>query len=224
MALASGYEMNRLFAAQSEANEAEILVAASEQTRAAWSRAFAIGGSNPHHVGAAMDAIARHYPEPVSIAQRRRVVEARLVTIEWPLALRVTALDAETGQLAAFDRTSGIALTDAVMASGAVPGVWPPVYINGKVWIDGGMVSTTNARLAEGYERIVILAPMPAGYGSIPGAAEDAAAMSATANVFLVTPDEASRTTTGPNPYDPTRRSAVAASGNAQGRSIAAMW
>jgi NTE family protein len=142
--------------------------------------------------------------------------------------LQVTALDAETGQLAVFDRTAGIALTDAVMASGAVPGVWPPVSINGRVWIDAGMVSTTNARLAEGYERIVILAPMPTGYGLIPGAAEEAAAMSATANVFLVTPDEPSRATIGPNPYDPTRRSEVAAAGRAQGRSIAtviaAMW
>jgi transcriptional regulator with XRE-family HTH domain len=83
-------------------------------------------------------------------------------------------------------------------------------------------------RLADGYERVVILAPMPAGYGSIPGAAEDAAAMSVNANVFLVTPDEQSVAAIGPNPYDPTRRSAVATAGRAQGRSIAstiqAMW
>jgi NTE family protein len=88
--------------------------------------------------------------------------------------------------------------------------------------MDGGMVSATNARLAEGYERVVILAPMPTGYGSIPGAAEDAAAMSANANVFLVTPDSQSIAAIGPNPYDPTRRSAVATSGRAQGRRIAA--
>ena len=221
-ALTSGYDMNRLFAAQSEPSDAEILVAASEQITAAWYHAFAIGGSDPQRVGAAMGAIAREHPEPVPIAQRRRVVEARLVTTDWPLKLQVTAIDADTGQLHIFDQTSGIALTDAVMASGAVSGVWPLVYINGRAWMDGGMVSATNARLAEGYERVVILAPMPTGYGSIPGAAEDAAAMSANANVFLVTPDSQSIAAIGPNPYDPTRRSAVATSGRAQGRRIAA--
>jgi len=228
VALASGYDMNRLFAAQFEPNTAEISVTASEQTMAAWYRVLAIGGSDPHRVGAAMGAVAREHPEPVSIAERRPVVEARLVTTEWPLSLQVTALDAETGHLHAFDRTSGLALTDAAMASGAVPGVWPPVTIHGREWIDGGMVSTTNARLAEGYERIVILAPMPTSYGSIPGAVEDAEAMSATANVFLVTPDEQSIAAIGSNPYDATHRSEVATSGQAQGRSIAAaiapMW
>ena len=228
VALASGYDMNRLFAAQSKPSDAEIPVAASERTTAAWYHAFATGGSDPQRVGAAFGVIAREHPEPVPIAQRRRVVEARLVTTEWPLTLQVTAIDAETGQLHVFDRTSGIALTDAVMASGAVPGVWPLVAINGRAWIDGVMVSATNVRLAEGYERVVILAPMPTGYGSIPGAAEDAAAMSANANVLLVTPDEQSIAAIGTNPYDPTRRSAAATSGRAQGRSIAAsiatMW
>lgn len=228
VALASGYEMNRLFAAQLEPNTAEISVTAAERTIAAWYRALEIGGSDSQRVGAAMGAIAREHPEPVPIAQRRRMVEARLVTTKWPLTLQVTAIDAETRQLHVFDRTSGIALTDAVMASGAVPGVWPPVSINGRAWIDGGMVSTANARLADGYERVVILAPMPASYGSIPGAAEDAAAMSANADVFLVTPDSQSIAAIGPNPYDPTRRSAVATSGQTQGRSIAAsiatMW
>ena len=227
-ALASGYNMNQLFAAQSEPSDAEIPVAASEQTMVAWYHAFAIGGSDPQRVGAAMGAIARENPEPVPVALRQRVVEALLVTREWSPKLQVTAIDAESGQLHVFDQTSGIPLTDAVMASGAVPGVWPPVHINSKTWIDGGMVSTTNARLAEGYERVVILAPMPTGYGSIPGAAADAAAMSANTNVFLIAPDEQSIAAIGPNPYDPTRRSAIATCGRAQSRSIAAaisaMW
>jgi NTE family protein len=227
-ALASGHDMQKLFAAQSEPSTSEIPVAASEKTTAAWYNAFEIGGSDPQNVGAAFGDIAKKNPEPVPVAQRRSVVEARLVTTDWPLTLQVTAIDADTGQLHVFDRTSGISLIDAVSASGAVPGIWPLVHINDKAWIDGGMVSTTNARLADGYERVVILAPMPTGYGLIPGAAEDAAAMSANANVSLVTPDEQSIAAIGPNPYDPTRLSAVATAGRAQGRSIAAaiqaMW
>ncbi|HEY4387352.1 MAG TPA: patatin-like phospholipase family protein [Ktedonobacteraceae bacterium] len=228
VALASGYDMQKLFAAQAEAGGAEIPVAASEQIIAAWYRAFEIGGSDPQRVGAVFGAIAREHPEPVPVAQRRAVVEARLVTTEWPLTLQVTAIDADTGQLHVFDRTSDISLIDAVSASGAVPGVWPLVHINGRAWIDGGMVSATNVHLADGYKRVVILAPMPTSHGSIPGAAEDVAAMSDNANVFLITPDEQSIEAIGPNPYDPARRDAVATAGRAQGRSVAAtiqaMW
>lgn len=222
VALASGYDMNKLFAAQSDTSASEIPAVADKQTMAAWYNAFKTGGSDPQRVGAAFGAIAKENPEPVPLAQRRSAVEARLVTKEWPQKLQVTAVDADTGKLHVFNESSGISLMDAVSASGAVPGVWPLVHINGRAWIDGGMVSTANARLANGYERIVILAPMPAGYGLIPGAVEDAASLSANSRVSLITPDEKSVAAIGPNPYDPTHRSIVAAAGRAQGRSMAA--
>ncbi len=59
VALASGHDMNKLFAAQSAPSDSEISVAASEQTIAAWYNAFAIGGSNPQSVGVAFGNIAR---------------------------------------------------------------------------------------------------------------------------------------------------------------------
>jgi len=68
---------------------------------------------------------ARAHPEPVPRAARRAVVRARLVTTNWPAALQVTALDADTGELNVFDACCGVPLVDAVAASGAVPGVWP---------------------------------------------------------------------------------------------------
>ncbi|WP_152397727.1 patatin-like phospholipase family protein [Paenibacillus cellulositrophicus] len=220
-ALASGYDMNNLFAAQSEANAAELPVAASDELRQAWYRAFATGGSDPRKVGAEFGLIAKNTPSPVSPEQRRAVVESRLVTRKWPANLKVTAIDADTGQLHTFDHQSGVSLLDAVSASGAVPGIWPLVSIGDRLWTDGGMVSTTNSRLAEGYERIVILSPMPNGYGSIPGAAEDAASMRTSSDVYLITPDERSIVAIGPNPYDPARRSVTATAGREQGYSIA---
>ncbi|WP_145133178.1 patatin-like phospholipase family protein [Paenibacillus sp. Y412MC10] len=227
-ALASGYDMNNLFAAQSEANAAELPVAASDELRQAWYRAFATGGSDPRKVGAEFGLIAKNTPSPVSPEQRRAVVESRLVTRKWPANLKVTAIDADTGQLHTFDHQSGVSLLDAVSASGAVPGIWPLVSIGDRLWTDGGMVSTTNSRLAEGYERIVILSPMPNGYGSIPGAAEDAASMRTSADVYLITPDERSIVAIGPNPYDPARRSVTATAGREQGCAIAeavlTMW
>lgn len=227
-ALASGYEINKLFAAQSETNSAELPVAASQELMQAWYKAFATGGSDPRKVGAEFGLIAKNNPSPVSHEQRRSVVESRLVTRKWPANLKLTAIDADTGELHSFDHQSGISLPDAVSASGAVPGIWPLVSIGDRFWTDGGMVSATNSRLAEGYERIVILAPMPNGYGSIPGAADDAASMRTSADVYLITPNEHSVESIGSNIYDPTRRGVSAIAGREQGCSIAeavlTMW
>ncbi|MFB5675357.1 patatin-like phospholipase family protein [Paenibacillus terreus] len=227
-ALSAGYDMHQLFEQQSQSNAFELSASASEALIGEWINAFSIGGSDPQRVGAAFGEIAKKNPEPVPVIERRSAVMARLVTTDWPERLQVTAIEADTGQLHVFDRSSGISLIDAVSASGAVPGLWPGVQMKGKLWIDGGMVSTTNARLASGCERIIILAPMPDGHGLIPGAREDTAELSANAEVVLITPDEASIQAIGPNRYDPERKSAVAAAGKAQGKNIASavqsMW
>jgi NTE family protein len=214
-AVACGYDRENLAAAQSEPQSDEIAVVASQETIAAWFNAFGAGDATG--VGAAFGEIAKANPEPVSIHARRRVVESRLVTRTWPPTLRVTAVDADTGKLHIFDHTSGVSLIDAVAASGAVPGVWPLVRMDGRSWIDGGMVSSTNARLADGYERVIVLAPMPAGYGSIPGVEDDVAAMQEDASVCLLSPDEENIRAIGPNPYDPSRRGPAATAGRLQG-------
>lgn len=227
-ALAGGYDLMKLFAAQSEPNPAEIPVTVSKELMQAWYTAFVTGGGDPQKVGAEFGHIAKSNPSPVPPEQRRAVVESRLTASDWPSKLLVTAMDADTGELHTFDYQSGVALADAVSASGAVPGVWPPVAIGSRCWIDGGMVSSANARLADGYGRILILSPMPSGYGSIPGAREDAALLSANADVYLITPDESSAAAIGPNPYDPARCGVTAIAGREQGKAIAgsvlAMW
>jgi NTE family protein len=219
VAVASGYDLESLAAAQSQPQSDEISVAASQETIAAWFSAF--GAGDAASVGAAFGEIAKADPEPVSVQARRRVVEARLVTTEWPSTLRVTAVDADTGVLHIFDRASGIPLIDAVAASGAVPGVWSLVQINGRSWIDGGMVSSTNARLADGYKQVIVLAPMPSGYGSIPSVEDDVSVMQNNASVCLLSPDEESVRAIGPNPYDPDRRGPAAVAGRLQGMQIA---
>lgn len=221
-ALAGGHDLQRMFVAQSEPDAAELPAAASQEVMSAWYEAFAAGGTDPQKVGAAMGRIAKAHPEPVPRADRRAVVHARLLSTRWPATLRVTAIDADTGQLHVFDASSGVSLVDAVSASGAVPGVWPLEQFAGRAWVDGGMVSTANARLAAGYHRVVVIAPMPEGYGAIPGAAQDTATMRAHAQVLLVAPDERSVAAVGPNIYDPARRGPAAAAGRAQGASLAA--
>ena len=218
-AVASGHDLQALAEAQSLPDTNEITVAASQETITAWFNAFGAGDAT--RVGAAFGQIAKANPEPVPVHVRRTIVESRLVTTQWPDSLQVTTVDADSGVLQIFDRNSGIELVDAVAASGAVPGVWPLSRINGRSWIDGGMVSSANARLADGYERIIVLAPMPAGFGDIPGVEEDVAALRERATVVLFSPDEQSILAIGPNPYDPSRRGPAAEAGESQGLRIA---
>ncbi len=214
-AVASGYDLESLASAQSAPETEEISATASPETVTAWFHAFAAGDAEG--VGAAFGLIAKANPEPVPTELRRQVVERRLVTETWPQSLRVTAVDADSGILHVFDHRSGVSLVDAVTASGAVPGVWPLARFKGRSWIDGGMVSSANARLADGYRRVIVLAPMPAGYGAIPGVEADVATMRTDARVILVTPDEGSIQAIGPNPYDASRRAPAASAGRTQG-------
>ncbi|MCJ1675896.1 patatin-like phospholipase family protein [Streptomyces sp. APSN-46.1] len=157
-------------------------------------------------------------------AERREVLAARLVSHEWPdRRLVVTAVDALSGELAAFDRESGAGLVDAVSASCAVPGVWPPVTVGGRRFIDGGIRSATNADLAAGYARVVIIAPMASGAGLIPSPAAQAARLrEAGARVLLITPSAAARKAFGRNVLDPARRAPAARAGLAQAAEHAA--
>ena len=103
--------------------------------------------------------------DTVPEAKRRAVIESRLPSRAWPTRrVQLVAVDAETGQPYVFDSQSGAELVDAVAASCAVPGIWPPVTIGGRRYIDGGVRSSHNADLAEGSGRIVIISPL--GYDS----------------------------------------------------------
>jgi NTE family protein len=152
--------------------------------------------------------------------ERIDVIGSRLVSTEWPeRALLVTAVDAETGEFRTFDRDSGVPLVSAVAASCAVPGVYPPVTIDGRRYMDGGMRSAANADLAQGYDRLVVLAPIPRGFG--PMASVDAQVTGMVSRVAVVSPDTDSRTAIGRNVLDPAARAPSAKAGRAQAASVA---
>lgn len=159
--------------------------------------------------------------------ERLHVIGSRLVGAEWPeRPLVVTAVDAQTGEFTPFDRSSGVPLLQAVAASCAVPGVYPPVTIDGRRYVDGGIRSAANADLATGYERVVVLAPIPRGIGPI--SSVDAQVTSLVARVAVVAPDEASKTAIGRNVLDPAARAPSARAGRAQAAAevarIAEVW
>jgi NTE family protein len=175
--------------------------------------------------------------------QRRAVVAARLPRQEWPERLViVVAVNAHTGELAAFDRDSGVGLVDAVTASCALPGLFPTHSINGTRYIDGGVRSTENADLASGYANIVVLSPLggrsrtppergtdPAGQFEglrRPPGADLASQVEALrrqgSRVEVIAPDAESRAAMGTNQMDPATRIPAARAGCAQGKREAA--
>ena len=67
----------------------------------------------------------------------------------WPRHTRllIHACDYQTGRRVTFGATDAphASLADAVVASAAVPGYYRPVHIDGRDYIDGGLISMTNA-------------------------------------------------------------------------------
>jgi len=104
---------------------------------------------------------------------RRNVIAQRLPSHVWPdRELRLTAVDIATGELVVLDRDSGVDLVDAVAASCAVPGAWPPVTIGDRRYMDGGIGSTINLDVADDCEAAVVLVPAgesaPSAFGAGP--------------------------------------------------------
>src|SRR6516164_1687693 len=163
-------------------------------------------------------------------AERRAVIEHRLGTHDWPAGkLLITAVDADTGDFTTFDASSGVDLVDAVGASCAVPGVWPPVIINGRRWIDGGMRSPANADLAAGYDRVVVVAPITRGFKPLPSVSDQVMELARSCQaVAMLAPDAASVAAFGRNLLDPRTRAPSARAGYAQAAAVktdvAAVW
>jgi NTE family protein len=222
--LTSGADLETLFARQLEPPTGE---QAARMTRAALARyGWAVLRSRGDDVGfrrrvGALALAAEQAGLTPTEQERLDVIGSRLVSREWPdRDLRVTAVDAQSGEFHVLDRTSGVPLLQAVAASCAVPGVYPPVTIDGRRYVDGGMRSAANADLAEGYDRVVVLAPIPRGVG--PLASVDAQVTGMVARVAVVSPDEAARRAIGRNVLDPAARAGSARAGRAQAAGVAA--
>jgi NTE family protein len=169
--------------------------------------------------------IGRMALEATTVAEelRRAAIEGRLPIHEWPdRPLVITAVDAVTGELARFDRDSGVPLVDAVAASSAVPGVWPPVTIGGRRYIDGGVRSFANADLASGHDRVLVVVPLALEGGYRDDFDAELAILAETGSIRVIAADGPSLAAIGPNPLDLSRRPAAYRAGQAQGEAAAA--
>lgn len=64
---------------------------------------------------------------------------------EWPDGdLRITAVDCHTGARRVWTAADRVALAPAVASSCAIPGVFPPITLDGSRYTDGGLWSSSN--------------------------------------------------------------------------------
>jgi NTE family protein len=210
------------YAAQLRPETAEIEVDVSiEQLMTGFAAAMA-GATGPTDIGRRVGALALSTPT-VAEPDRLAAIDARLPLKHWPeRTLLIPAVDAVSGETTVFTRGSGVTLLEAVAASCAVPGVWPPVTIGDRRFIDGGVCSGTSADLAAGADRVLIVQPALPGAPQPWGSLDDEIAALAPGEAFVISADQASIEAFGTNPLSPATRAPAARAGHAIGAARAA--
>lgn len=226
--LTSGVPLAELYAAQRAPSEVAVIGTMGRVLMLRYGLAVFTPGTAAR-ARVRLGRLARASP-PLAEAQRQAVIGAWLPSHDWPAQrLVITAVDADTGECATFDSASGVSLIEAVSASCAVPGVWPPVRLNGRRWMDGGMRSAANADLAAGFGRVVVLAPLWKGLRVMPSALRQCQQLAASGSkVVLITPNAEAVAAMGPNLLDSAQRGPAAQAGYAQGGAVlpdvAGLW
>lgn len=148
-------------------------------------------------------ALARTATTAMSEEEWVAKVAAELPARTWPRTrLAIATIDVDSGERAVFDNDSGVDLAAALAASCSVPGVLPPVTLNGRRYMDGGMRRSNNADLAADYEEVTLIDPFH--QGAVP------------ANTRLITPSPAALAAFSANPLDPSTKAPSARAGYEQ--------
>jgi NTE family protein len=141
---------------------------------------------------------------------------------DWPEHFACTAVDATSGEFHIWRKSDGVDLVRAIASSCSVPGVFPPVTINGRRWMDGGMRSSFSIDQATGYSRVVAVAVIPTPMAEPmvrPRLEREANILRAQgAKVESLVPDAAAMSVFGMNLMDPSRREPALEAGLAQGK------
>ena len=189
------------------------------------------GTRNPAEVRAEIGAYAMAAPtisEDAFIESFGRSF-SRLPVDAWPeRGFACTAIDAETGAFQLWTSDAKVGVVRAVASSCSVPGVYPPVTLKGRRYIDGGMRSSTNADMAVGFDLVVVIAVRLGAAGGALGERiaarfndEIETLQGGGATVVTITPDEPSIEAFGVNLMDFRRRPGSAKAGLAQGLAYA---
>jgi NTE family protein len=154
----------------------------------------------------------------------------------WPARFSCTAFDAVSGEFTVWDARAGVDLARAVASSCAVPGFYPPVSLRGRRYIDGGLLSPTNAQLAEGHERVLVLSVTEAFLAPLARARQRPTALerevsalrAGGAKVEVIQMDAEAASALGPHLLSPRHRHLGLEAGLRQGRveavRVGALW
>jgi NTE family protein len=135
--------------------------------------------------------------EHAYIARMASLISAR----EWPdRKLLITAVDIETGEPKVWDRASGAPLPAAVASSCAMPGVYPPITINGRRYMDGALRSGTNTDLATGADVLVVIEPLAHRFPA--SSSTESSPQHGEGTVVAIAPDPAAVDAFGPDLHD----------------------
>jgi NTE family protein len=111
-------------------------------------------------------SVLRHaFPSGLYSTTESRIRFSDDLPQQWPrTGLYIGTVDLYTGQRVAFGHPSAppASLPEAVLASTAIPGVFPPVRIGDRQYVDGGVASATSLDLAtdDGCDAILCVAPL----------------------------------------------------------------
>ena len=169
-------------------------------------------------------ALERDTSGGASGARWRDIVAARLPSHQWPeQRVLIPALDAQTGEPVVFDRHSGVDLVDAVAASTSAMTPYP---IGERRYLNGGYRRSSNADLATGSARVLVLEPFggrsrtPLEWG-MDLATQVGELRAGGSRVETVFPDAGAGDVFNANALDPSTRLPAARGGYEQGRALA---
>lgn len=149
----------------------------------------------------------------------------------WPAKFACTAVDVDSGEFKVFRESDEAPLNLAIAASCSVPGIFPPVEIGARLWMDGGVRSSTSMDVASGHTRVLTLAVITPLTGALVRnslAREEAALQAAGGATLVLAPDANSLAVFGPNLMNPANRAKIVAAGLQQGKQdsarVRALW
>ncbi|WP_051751282.1 patatin-like phospholipase family protein [Streptosporangium amethystogenes] len=130
--------------------------------------------------------------EHAHVTQISSLIAAR----EWPdRRLLIIAVDIETGEPQVWDRDGGAPLPAVVASSCAMPGIYPPITVNGRRYMDGALRSGSNADLASDARMLVVVEPLAHLFPASPPPRD---------TIVTIAPDQAALDVFGPTLHDRT--------------------
>jgi NTE family protein len=194
-----------------------------------------IGNGSQQSIRAEIGEWAQKVRPVVSESQFVASYHRRFPESEWPSpAYECISVEAADGSMHVWNESSGVPLAVAVASSCALPGFFAPVMINGHRYMDGGVRSVTNADLARGCKKALVLAPTIGLNDTLakrfthPLSAELRTLRDSGCKVVVIGPDAASIKAFGSSIGDENHRALAVDAGRTEGRNksgeIAKLW